>query len=181
MSTVATQQPPAAAPAAAAHVAVIDRHLRGLWRYLRMHGAGAAEADDLAQEAFVVALQKGALQREPAITAAFLRTTARHLFLRARKGGTKQAQLADTVDELWAIDCAGDDGESLVAAVRACVGELQGRARTAVEMSYGLGEHDAHSRAAVARELGLQENGVKTLLQRVRQKLRECVERRKQR
>ena len=51
-------------------------------------------------------------------------------------------------------------------------------ARRAVELACGLGASDAQSRMAIAAELGLHENGVKTLMQRVRQQLRACVERR---
>jgi len=165
---------------------LVRQHLRSLWRYLRMLGAEPAEADDLAQEAFVVAMQKGALpgepgQSEPGLLAAFLRTTARFLFLRLRKASRRERRLADDVDALWARDALRDGGDGLVAAVRACVGELDGRARRAIELCYGLHDNDAQGRAAIAHELGLQENGVKTLLQRVRQKLRECIERRKER
>ena len=187
MSSVVPHRASALSETAAANAveAIVQRHLRSLWRYLRMHGARAAEADDLAQGAFVIALQKGALQcgapSEPAATAAFLRTTARFLFLRLRKAGRRETLLADAVDELWARDCGRDDGEALVATVRSCVGELQGRGRSAVELRYGLGDRDAHSRAAIAKELGMHEDGVKTLLQRVRQQLRECIERRRER
>jgi RNA polymerase sigma-70 factor (ECF subfamily) len=176
---VATAPQPAPAPPPAD--AVVQRHLHALWRYLRMLGADAAEADDLAQEAFVVAVQKGALHGEPALLAAFLRTTARFLFLRLRKAGRRARRLAAKVDALWARDAASDGGDALVTAVRACVGELDGRARRAIELCYGLHDTDAQGRAAIAHELGLQENGVKTLLQRVRHRLRECIERRKER
>jgi len=172
---------PRSAPAPPPADDLVRRHLRSLWRYLRMLGAEAAEADDLAQEAFVVAMQKDALQNEPGLVAAFLRTTARHLFLRLRKAGRRERRLACEVEALWARDAAPDGGDRLVAAVRACVGELDGRARRAIELCYGLHDNDAQGRAAIAHELGLQENGVKTLLQRVRQKLRECIERRKER
>ena len=64
--------------------ALVNRHVRAVWRYLRMHGADPHEADDLTQEAFVVALQKGAAHLDPAATATFLRRTARFLFLRLR-------------------------------------------------------------------------------------------------
>ncbi len=158
--------------------ALVRRHVHGVWRYLRMHGADAHVADDLAQEAFVIALQRGAAQLEPAATAAFLRRTARFLFLRHLRDRDDAVQLADAVDELWQRDCAGDDGEALLDALRACVGELQGRAQRAVELCYGIGREAPRDRDAAAAELGLQPNGWKTLLQRVRQQLRTCLERR---
>lgn len=168
---------PASAPALPASEARIEHHLRGLWRYLRMHGASAHLADDLAQEAFVIALQKGALQFEPAATQAFLQRTARFLFLRQLRNQRAAVELADAVDALWQRDAAADAGDGLVEALRQCVGKLDGRARSAVERCYGVGRDDPADRAAAAGELGLQPNGLKTLLQRTRQVLRECLER----
>ena len=171
--------PPAAAmPGDREPGAVVREQLHALWRYLRMHGASDHEADDLAQEAFVIALQKGAAFLAPAATATFLRRTARFLFLRLRRGGPDAVQLADAVDALWDRDCAADGGDARLEALRACLHELTDRARRAVDLAYGLGAADAQSRMAIAAELGLHENGVKTLMQRVRQQLRACVERR---
>ncbi|HEX5053306.1 MAG TPA: sigma-70 family RNA polymerase sigma factor [Planctomycetota bacterium] len=156
----------------------IRQHLTGVWRYLRMHGANPHEADDLTQEAFVIALQKHALGLDAAATATFLRRTARFLFLRLRRDHREAVLLADAVDALWNRDCAEHDGDEMLAALRQCVEQLQGHARTAVELSYGLGAFDPTRRTDVAAALGLLPNGVKTLMQRVRQQLRGCVERR---
>ncbi len=157
---------------------LIRQHLKGVWRYLRMQGASPHEADDLAQEAFVLALQKGAATLDPAATTMFLRRTARFLFLHLRRDHRAAVELADAVDGLWDRDCDADAGDDLLDTLRHCVGQLQERARRAVELSYGLGAFDAKHRVDVATELGLQPNGVKTLMQRVRQQLRECIERR---
>lgn len=157
--------------------AVVRQHLLATWRYLRMHGASPQQADDLAQEAFVIALQKQAAHLDPAATATFLRRTARFLLLR-RHRGSAAVELADAVDLLWTRDCEADGGDGLLLALRACVGGLSQRARAAIELSYGLGGDDARGRASVASELGMTENGVKTLLQRARQALRECLRRR---
>lgn len=178
-----TTDPASAAPTSASTEATaLAARANALWRYLRMHGATATEAEDLAQEAFVIALQKGALAAAPPALAAFLQRTARFLFLRLRRrqhGRSGRAvEIADAVDELWQRDCADDAGTALIAAARACVEQLPERSRTAVELSYGFGGDGDGSRAAIARELGIQENGVKTLLQRARQWLRECIERR---
>lgn len=186
MDSVTAPPEPAAVAAArragAPEEALVHEHLRPVWRYLRMHGADAHEADDLTQETFVVALQKGVAAFEPAAAAVFLRRTARHLFLRLRARQRRNAgaiALAGAVDALWERDCAADGGEGLIAALRRCVAALEGRAAQAVAMSYGLGAVPRASRERVAAELGMTENGVKTLLQRVRQRLRECVSRAK--
>lgn len=156
----------------------VDRHLRALWRYLRMQGAAPHLADDLAHEAFVIGWQKGAHRLDPPAANAFLRRTARLLFLRQLRDRRPAVELADAVDALWARDCDADDGDGLLLALRECVDRLEGRARRAVELGYGTATVAAPDRDAVARELGLKPNGLKTLLQRVRQQLRACIERR---
>ena len=84
---------------------------------------------------------------------------------------------ADAVDALWMQDCAHDDGDALVASLRHCVEQLQGRARAALQRCYGLDDVASTRHAAAAAELGLQPNGLKTLLQRTRQLLKACIER----
>jgi len=171
------QRTPTAPAAANDPTEFVRRHLRGLWRYLRLHGADAHTADDLTQEAFVVALQKGALWLPEAAAATFLRRTARFVHLRHLRDHRAAVELADAVDALWQRDCAGDDGDGLVAALRRCVEQLDGRARLAVTRCYGLGADAPGTHHAVAAELGMLPNGLKTLLQRTRQLLRACLER----
>lgn len=170
---------PAAPPgrAVATEGLVLD-HLRSVWRYLRMHGADASLADDLAQEAFVVALQKGAVGLPPAAAATFLRRTARFLLLHHRRDQPAAVELADAVDERWQTDCAGDGGDELIAVLRECVARLPERSRRAIGLCYGPGGDEPSRRVAAAAALGLRPNGLKTLLQRTRLLLRACLERR---
>ncbi|MFO1076234.1 MAG: RNA polymerase sigma factor [Planctomycetota bacterium] len=161
----------------ARHARAVREHLRAVWRYLRMHGAGPDEADDLAQECFVIAAQKDALGLDPAATATFLRRTARFLFLRRRSQDHSTVLLADAVDELWARDCGRDGGDALLTALRRCLQQLAPRAARAVQMAYGIDGDEPARRAEIAAALGLQENGVKTLMQRAREQLRSCLDR----
>jgi RNA polymerase sigma-70 factor, ECF subfamily len=155
----------------------VDRHLRSVWRYLRMHGADPHEADDLAQEAFVTALRKGALNLDPPAAQVFLRRAARFAFLHHLRDKRRDPELADAVDTLWDRDAEQDGGEQLLAKLHSCIGKLEGRAKQAVQLSYGVGDGTQKTRENVAQQLGLQPNGLKTLLQRTRQVLRTCIER----
>ena len=155
--------------------AVVRRHQRGVWRYLRALGADLDLAEDLTQDTFLVAFQRGIEDRGVAAVGAFLCRTARYLYLRRRRDqGRREQLLVEVADRLWRSECAGDDGEAWLAALRACVAGLGGRAQQAVRLFYGEGL----DRLAAARALGMRENGFKTLLQRLRQQLRVCIEQR---
>jgi len=142
-----------------------------------MQGASPSDADDLAQEAFVVALRKNALDADPAALAVFLRRTGRFLLIRHRGKSEPVIAMADAIDQLWQASCEPDDGNLLVDAARQCIEQLEGRARRAIELGYGFDRAEPSSRATIAAELGMKENGVKTLLQRLRRQLRQCIER----
>jgi RNA polymerase sigma-70 factor (ECF subfamily) len=155
---------------------LVRTHQDGLRRYLRYLGCDDATADDLAQEAFVALLRGPFEERSPAATAAWLRKKARFLHLehirwRARR---REAPLMEVADEVWATWAGDDDGDRYVEAMRRCLDALAPRARRAVDLRYGEGR----GRAEIAALLGLAVNGVKTLIQRARASLRECVERR---
>lgn len=160
--------------------AFVDQHLSAVWRYLRMQGAGAVEADDLTQEAFVAGLQKGAMNFDPPAARAFLRRAARFAFLHHLRDQNRDRAIADAVDELWDRDCGNDDGDALVDDLQQCVDKLDGRARRAVRLTYGIGGELARPRDEVAALIDIQPNGLKTLLQRTRKALRACIERVKQ-
>jgi RNA polymerase sigma factor (sigma-70 family) len=152
---------------------VVQRHVAGVFRFLRCLGAAQDVAEDLTQEAFVVAWQKGKQALPAKALAAFLRRTARFLWLDHRRGERREeAAVAALALQLWEREVA-DDGEALVAAARACVQQLRGRAALAVERAYGRGE----GREAIAQALGMLPNGVKTLLARTRAWLEQCIQR----
>ncbi len=172
------EPPPTAAPARASIRAFVKRHERALWRYLRHLGCDPAAADELLQDSFVTALSSPFEDRGEAAAFAWLRGIARHAFLNARRADRREAErFCGAVEELW----AGPDGlastwDSEQDALQDCLQELDERARLVVRRFYG----DGASRAEIAGECGMTENGVKTRLQRLRAGLRACIERRLQ-
>ncbi|HEX5050929.1 MAG TPA: sigma-70 family RNA polymerase sigma factor [Planctomycetota bacterium] len=155
--------------------ALVRGHQTHVWRYLRCLGASPELAEDLLQDTFLVAFRRLEHDRGDAAAATFLRSTARHLYLRrCRDQHRREELLAGLAEQLWQRDCAADDGQQWLEALRSCVQALDGRPRQAVQWFYGEGR----DRASVAAAMGMKENGLKTLLQRVRATLRECVERR---
>jgi len=148
-------------------------HRTAVWRYLRMLGASAEEADDLTQETMLVGCTA-----TPAAELArpFLRGVARNLWLRSRHWWRRrrEREIAMAVDELWLATADRDDGDELLARLRHCLQQLQPRARQALDLHYQSGL----DWRAVSSQIGLQPNGTKTLVQRARQALRTCIERR---
>lgn len=153
----------------------LEPHRAAIWRYLRMLGASAREADDLAQETLLA----GCAAPVPAagLERAFLRGIARNQWLRSRRWWQRhrEREIAAAVDELWIATAGHDDGDELLERLRHCVQSLQPRARQALDLHY----RDGLGWPAVAAQIGLRPNGTKTLVQRARQALRECIERRR--
>jgi DNA-directed RNA polymerase specialized sigma24 family protein len=113
-------------------------------------------------------------QAAPAEGGAFLRRAARLAWLVHCRGNRRQARaLADLAAQAWQRECEPDDGDAFVDAVARCLPRLTPRTREALEAVYV----DGTDRAAVASRLGLGDTGLKTLLQRARRALLECIRR----
>jgi RNA polymerase sigma-70 factor (ECF subfamily) len=155
---------------------VVRMHQAGVWRYVRFLGAEPSEADDLTQETFLALARAEFAERDARQTAAYLRVVARNQLLALRRKQSREICTVelDATDAVWAA-AAGADGSlnGYLDALGDCLEQLEGRARQAVDLHYR--EHD--SREAIASKLGMQPDGVKTLLRRIRQMLRECIER----
>ena len=153
---------------------LVARHQQSVWRYLRVLGALPDLADDLLQDTFVVALRRGLVDQGYAATSAFLRATARHLFLKSRRARTALREVEEA-DLVWQQECSADDGAGWFAALEGCLHDVPPRSRRLLEGTYGEGL----GRSALARELGLSVSGIKTALRRLRAALRDCVKRRR--
>lgn len=156
----------------------VRRHQAGVWRFLRVLGCRGQQAEAIAQDALVVAVQRGVHAGPEGAVVAFLRRTARHLWLREQRGDRRRCSLyAEVAERAWQRDLTerGDeDGAGWLAALRQCLGELPERSRHVLERTY----RDGAGRAELGVELGIGEHGVRSLLQRLRAALRTCIERR---
>lgn len=152
----------------------MDAHRTAVWRYLRMLGASGAEADDLSQETMLVACA-GPLTNDPALARGFLRGVAKNQWLRSRRWWQRrrEREIALAVDDLWLAVAEPDGGDELVDRLRSCLEHLQPRARQALDLHY----RDGLAWPDVAAQIGLKQNGTKTLVQRARRLLRDCIER----
>jgi RNA polymerase sigma-70 factor (ECF subfamily) len=146
----------------------------GVWRYLRALGADTSTADDVTQEVFLAAMRSGFVERSRGETISWLRLTSRNQFLKhVRRNGREVA-----VNEVEALDrryteLAGeDDGEALVNALRECMKQVEEKPRQALEMQHSKGLQ----RVEIAKQLGMTDDGVKTLLARTKARLRKCME-----
>lgn len=156
--------------------ALVRTHQAGIWRYLRALGCGAAEAEDLTQETFLEVLRRPFEQRNEKSSAAYLRLVARHQMLMVRRKGGREVGLAEVegIDAEW-NEYAGDDGGGLkVEALKECLKGLDERERRALELRY----KDEIPREEIGRALDLSDGGVKNLMERARDKLKRCMERR---
>lgn len=152
----------------------VRAYQRGVWRFLRALGCATDEADDLTQEVFLVALRSP--PRHEAAARALLRQTARHLWLRRQRDDQGRARrLVEAADSLWQQDCDVDDGDGWLTDLEACLQRLEARSRRAVDLFYG----ERLSRVELGVALGISDHGARTLLQRVRKFLRECIEQRR--
>ena len=71
-------------------------------------------------------------------------------------------------------EVAGDDGaQSKVEALKRCIAGLDDREKQILHMRYTLN----HTREQMGQALSLSDGGVKNLLERVKYKLKACVER----
>jgi RNA polymerase sigma-70 factor (ECF subfamily) len=135
----------------------------------------SSAVDDLFQDAVTVAWRRLPDYDRTRPFGAWLRGIARNLWLRSRRWRQRrrEREIAVAVDELWDATAAHDGGAELLASLRDCLGALQPRVRRALELHY----HDGLGWRAIAAELAMKANGVKTLMQRARRALRQCLER----
>lgn len=154
---------------------LVRQHQANLWRYVRYLGAESTEADDLVQETFLAVYRSDFVHQCHAQSASYLRTTARNQLLmlrRRQRRAPSQVQL-DAADAVWAETFGDGPTDPYLEALEGCLQHVEGRARQALDQQYT----DRLSREQIAERLGMKPAGVKTLLRRTRDTLRDCIER----
>lgn len=147
--------------------------LAAVRRYLRFLGAARPEIDDLAQEVLLAAVRSFGAAIPPL---PWLLVAARHALLAhlRRLGRRREVADLDRLAAAWTVQMGNDGGAERRAALAQCLQSLPERSRLVVELRY----RDGWSRDAIAARTGLGVEGVKSLLDRVRRALGECIERR---
>jgi RNA polymerase sigma-70 factor (ECF subfamily) len=166
---------------------LIRTHQAMVYRYLRYMGAAPDVAEDVAQETFFAAYKSSSVPLEDAAAengrcAAWLRGVARNqLLMYFRKSRSNPVssdpvvleQALQQADEVWATELLrSGDGFDYAEALQKCLGRLQGTQRKVLDLFYA----EEYSRAQIAETLNMSEDGIKSLLRRVRSALRQCVQ-----
>lgn len=159
---------------------IVEEHEESVYRYLKYLGAEHATAEDLVQEVFLVAFRHAQPppRSETRRVAGWLRGIARNLFLTHCRR-TKREPLRWGEEALAAAEATwrahgGDDPSHLqrtLEAFRACLANLNGRNRLALELRYV----ERRPRAEIAQRLDLGLEGVKAMLKRIRAALVKCM------
>jgi RNA polymerase sigma-70 factor (ECF subfamily) len=156
--------------------ALVQRHQGSVRGFLVFLGCPRERIDDLVQDVFVSVLSAGFEHKGDASTTVFLRKVTRHLFLKTMQRERRMIAIPDLVlaERAWIGFERDDGGRGYLEALRACLERVHGRAARALDLRYRAGR----PLEAIARELGVREAGVKSMLVRARRALRECIERR---
>lgn len=155
----------------------MSRHYEGLWRYARFLTRGAAEAEDMVHEAFLLAFDRLLAGQEfTGDAGAWLRGTLRNLLKAWWRERQKLPQ--DVADQLGLLAdeaegaLAAAEGEELRAALDHCLALLPPEEREMLARRYEQGMRITR----IARELRRNAATVRVQLFRIRQALKECVE-----
>jgi len=158
-----------------AYQAIISRHQRAIFGYLRARLLEPADAEDLCQEVFLrsyVALKKfsGDISARPWLLGFAKNVLREHLRKLSRRQEVMWTELCLQVD----ASQAADDGpfDDVLEHLPDCLAELGPSARLAIELRYS----GQMSHATIAQKLHRSADAVKLMLYRSRRALKRCLE-----
>lgn len=161
----------------------VRREQAGLRAFVRSLGLRPDAADDVAQEAFVVAFEKLAVFERGTNFGAWLRTIARFLVSKERRreerrqrliGDFVAGALADETQATGSADAWAGEAPERADALRHCLGTLPGHSRRLVQQRY----FENVPPAVIASQQGRTANDVRQALFRLRAVLHDCIRRR---
>ncbi len=156
---------------------LVVKHRHELIAYLYSALGDYHAVEDVFQEVCLVAIQKAAEFQEGTHFVAWARVIARFKLkeqLRKRTGVLFDEAFFDGLDRAFEEARAAIDPDPRKEALRRCLDELQSGARQIVSLRYDEGLDPA----TIAGRVGKSRASVNSLLQRIREILKDCVERR---
>lgn len=156
---------------------LVLKHRHEVLAYLYSALSDYHAVEDVFQEVCLIAVQKAGDFQDGSNFAAWARTIARNKLreqLRKRSGVLLDDAFFDGLDQAFSDARAALDPDPRKEALRLCLVELQEGARQIVSLRYDEGLDPA----AIAGRMGRSRASVNSLLQRIRELLRDCVERR---
>lgn len=156
---------------------LVLKHRHELLAYLYSALGDYHAVEDLFQEVCLVAVQKAADFQDGSNFGAWARTIARNKIreqLRKRSGVSMDDAFFDGLDRAFDEARAALDPDPRKEALRLCLAELQAGARQILQLRYDEGLDPA----AIAARTSRSRAAVNSLLQRIREILKECVDRR---
>ena len=169
-----------------AFAAVINRHQRAVRLFATLYGPSRIEAEDIAQEVFLIALQNIIQYNESqgdfrswliGIARNLVRQSWKRLHRHSREITVEIAlsQLEQCATKVYTDNL--ENLEDRIAALELCIRELPERSK-ALFTAYVV---DEYSSVELAAALGTSDGTVRTWISRLRRTLRECVDRRTRR
>ncbi len=156
---------------------LIDTHQTELYRYLQFLGADPDGAEDIVQETFTAAYfhknppDLGNISRRTA----WLRAIARNTFFKRCRKAKKDIRMIEEqikmIDQSWSEAVENRQIDRQREALADCLKGLPEKQSEALNMRY----RKRLSRSMMAKQLEMSENGIKSLLQRIRQSLAKCI------
>ena len=155
---------------------LIREHQTSVWRFLRFLGAPAGVAEDLLQETFLVFLRRPPVAKDPEAVAGWLRQVAHSLFINQHRKLRRELQNFTEHDiETCFVELSGSSGgDEYLSALDDCMASLGRREQELLRLRFSEEER----RSAIATQLDMSEEATKTLLRRVKEQLRRCIQRR---
>ncbi|HYG75687.1 MAG TPA: RNA polymerase sigma factor [Planctomycetota bacterium] len=162
---------------------LVRMHQAEVYRYVRYLGAESTSvAEDLAQETFLAAFRSRDLDapRDERKQSAWLRGIARNLFLMHCRRSRSNPVHADSAsleqaEQIWKQEFLREgDGFETIEALRRCLETLGEKQRRMLKLHYA----ENKSRSELAELFAMSEDGIKSLMRRLRGALAQCIRRR---